>query len=95
MSSTESISDSSYTTEDSDYIPQYEIQDEMERVSESVVSELQLTDANDTQASGPYSEEPIASAEWLVNYEREKQEEEERRQELQNRLEGLDAVGNW
>ena len=46
--------------------------------------------------TGPYANEPIASAEWIANYKRENKEEEDRRKELQARLTaGLDAVKAW
>ena len=42
---------------------------------------------------GPYSEEPIAHEEWLEEYNQERAEEN--RRELQNRLNGVVAVGTW
>ena len=54
------------------------------------------SESNETDHEvGPYSEEPIADEDWLEDYNQERERAEENRRELQNRLNGVVAVGTW
>lgn len=43
----------------------------------------------------PYSNEPLADEEWLVDYKKQKAIEEELEKKLTQRLDGVDHVQNW
>ena len=43
----------------------------------------------------PYADEPIADAEWLANYRKEQEENEQLEKELKQRLENAVPVGEW
>ena len=43
----------------------------------------------------PYSNEPIADEEWLLEYYAEKQRENERFEELKRRHDGLETTDSW
>ena len=95
--SSDSDSDSSYTTDDSDFnfiSGYYEVEVESESKQHQSTS-IDQAQEQDVDIADPYADEPIASAEWLSKYEKDMEEEEARRQDLQNRFDGLDAVSNW
>ena len=63
-----------------------EVEDgEGEHVQKSHVSEDELG----------YADEPLADEEWLVNYEREEEENRELEERLQARLDGMVQVTSW
>jgi hypothetical protein len=42
-----------------------------------------------------YSDEPLADEEWLAEYNREREEREERMVELRRRLDGTELINSW
>lgn len=82
MSSSESISSES----SGDDVYDLEIDDE---TSQSSKQENTMT------FTSPYECEPLASEDWLANYNREQEEEEEKLNNLRLRLNGTTAINEW
>ena len=61
---------------------------------EELESTIAVVD-DDPDLEGPYAEEPLASAEWLEEYNKELRRIEERKQALQNRLDRVLAESTW
>ena len=96
MSTSNSDSEESHTSNDSDinFIPGFvELEFEVEDVSPASALDEHLE--ADQDAVVPYSDEPLASKEWIQQYEHEKQQEEAQRQDLQNRLDNVVPVSSW
>ena len=45
--------------------------------------------------TGPYSDEPIASPEWVNDYKKKQKERETEQEELQKRMDGKIPVSSW
>ena len=43
----------------------------------------------------PYSDEPLADQDWLKDYNKQRQLEEELRRKLQQRIDGVDSWESW
>lgn len=95
MSAPNSDSENSCASDSSDYnfIPCYEIEVEPEITNKEQQSPSLEEDAKEA-VTEPYADEPIASNEWIKEYEREREEEAFWR-ELQNRLDWVNPVSTW
>ena len=61
--------------------------------------EVEVTDCvfepDESSTLEPYADEPIADAEWLANYRKEQEENDQLEKELKQRLENAVPVGEW
>ena len=91
MSDSEFVDNIESDDSEYDYLPGYEL--EVEPSEENPRQEEHESDSEG--ASGPYADEPIASDEWISTYEKDREEEEAFRRELQGRLNGVNPPFNW
>ncbi|KAK3725264.1 hypothetical protein QZH41_001281 [Actinostola sp. cb2023] len=79
--------DSFYFNEESKYVLEMEHE------------HVQVNDAYDLRDLGndwiPYSDEPIADKEWLLQYNKEQEEKENQEEEFKRRLDGTISLDSW
>ena len=94
MSSDQSNSDCYTDSEDSDisFIADYEIEEEDDGESRSMVSQSEESLDSCDMA---YADEPLADEEWIEQYEKEVKENEELQRMLEKRLNGTERVDSW
>ena len=94
MSSDQSNSDCYTDSEDSDisFIADYEIEEEDDGESRSMVSQSEESLDSCDMA---YADEPLADEEWIEQYEKEVKENEELERMLEKRLNGTERVDSW
>ena len=94
MSSDQSNSDCYTDSEDSDisFIADYEIEEEDDGESRSMVSQSEKSLDSCDMA---YADEPLADEEWIEQYEKEVKENEELERMLEKRLNGTERVDSW
>lgn len=93
MSSSESDSEDIYTSEDSEFSVNPDVCVEFEEPN-AMLEELSTQEGN-KEVGAPYGDEPLASIEWIENYQKEKEQEEIKRKDLQNRLEKVIPTNGW
>ena len=95
MSESDSYSERSYDSDDSEinYIPCYE-NTEVEEATLGEVNAASLTEL-DADTYRPYEDEPIATEEWVCEYQRKQETQAEFERKLQNRYEGKEPVNSW
>ena len=94
MSSDQSNSDCYTDSEDSDisFIADYEIEEEDDGESRSMVSQSEESVDSCDMA---YADEPLADEKWIEQYEKEVKENEELERMLEKRLNGTERVDSW
>ena len=94
MSSDQSNSDCYTDSEDSDisFIADYEIEEEDDGESRSMVSQSEESLDSCDMA---YADEPLADEKWIEQYEKEVKENEELERMLEKRLNGTERVDSW
>lgn len=95
MSESDSNSERSYDSDDSEinYIPSYE-NIEVEEATLGEVNAVSLTEL-DADTYKPYEDEPIATEEWVCEYQRKQETQAEFERKLQDRYEGKEPVNSW
>lgn len=96
MSKSDSDSEQSYNSDDSDfnYIPgphMIEVFEEANSNAAASPTDLEL----DPDTFKPYEEEPIASEEWVSEYEKKQETQADFESKLQDRYEGKQLVNSW
>ena len=89
MSSSESDSDDIYTSEDSEFSFNPDVRVEFEE------PKAMLEEQSTQKVGAPYGDEPLASDEWIENYQKEKEQEEINRKDLQKHLEKVIPTNGW
>ena len=94
MSSDQSNSDCYTDSEESDisFIADYEIEEEDDGESRSMVSQSEESVDSCDMA---YADEPLADEKWIEQYEKEVKENEELERMLEKRLNGTERVDSW
>ena len=69
--------------------PEYKIEHESDGALASASA------SEDEDAAAAFAKEPLADAEWMAQYERERKDNEELEKQLRDRLEGTVAVSEW
>ena len=98
MSSSPSDSETSVDTDnsqndsDTNFISGYVLNDHS---NDDVASATAGNTEETNDASLPYEGEPIADDVWLANYKEQKRKQDERRKEMEGRLEQPDSVHIW
>jgi len=73
--------------------------EESKYVLEMEHEHVQVNDAYDLRDLGndwiPYSDEPIADKEWLLQYNKEQEEKENQEEEFKRRLDGTISLDSW
>ena len=59
------------------------------------ISANKTADSDKSDDEGPYSEEPLASDQWLQEYHQERRIIEERERELQNQIDRVVELDSW
>lgn len=72
---------------------EYEFEDKA--AEREITPERSEAFASASACNGPYSKEPLASAEWVAKYKKEKLEGEQRERALQKRLRRIKDVDKW
>ncbi len=91
-SETSVATDNSQNDSDTNFISGYVLNDHSnDDVASATVGNTEET--ND--ASLPYEGEPVADDVWLANYKEQKRKQDERRKEMEGRLEQPDSVHIW
>ena len=93
ISSSESDSGNICTSEDSEFSFNPDVRVEFEEPN--AMLEEQSTQEENREVGAPYGDEPLASDEWIGNYQKEKEQEEINRKDLQNRLEKVIPTNGW
>ena len=99
MSKSDSDSEQSYCSDDSEfnYIPGpyviEAIEDEEANANEAAVSPTD--DTLDPDMFKPYEDEPIASEEWVSEYEKRQETKADFERKLQDLFEGIQLVNSW
>ena len=99
MSKSDSDSEQSYCSDDSEfnYIPSpyviEAIEDEEANANETAASPTD--DTLDPDTFKPYEDEPIASEEWVSEYEKRQETQAEFERKLKDRYEGIQLVNSW
>ena len=95
MSESDSTSERGYDSNDSEinYIPSYE-NIEVEEGTVGEVNAALLTEL-DADTYKPYEDEPIATEEWVCEYQRKQETQAEFERKLQDRYEGKEPVNSW
>ena len=99
MSKSDSDSEQSYCSDDSEfnYIPGpyviEAIEDEEANANEAAASPTD--DTLDSDTFKPYEDEPIASEEWVSEYEKRQETQADFERKLQDRFEGIQLVNSW
>ena len=91
MSDSEFVDNIESDDSEYDYLPGYEL--EVEPSEENPRQEEH--ESYSEGASGPYADEPIASDEWITTYEKDREEKEAFRRELQGRLNGVNVLSRY
>ena len=100
MSSSEFSSCDNSSSESSDEESQASYHEEVEEKHDNgdggaFHSESHETALDSLQTEGPYSDEPIASPEWVNDYKKKQKERETEQEELQKRMDGKIPVSSW
>ena len=85
--------DNSQNDSDTDFISGYVFEGQNNDDAASATAGINAEETND--GSLPYESEPIADDVWLANYKEKKRKQDERRQEIEGRLEQPDSVRIW
>ena len=94
-SSSSDTENSSYQIDDSDwnYIPgPYQIEKSSIDNKNNSLDGAKSSSADHDPDVGPYVNEPVADADWLVKYQEKKQKYDERLKKLQRRLDGSEEL---
>ena len=94
MSESDSNSESSYDSDDSEinYIPCFENIE----VEEATLGEVNAASTElDADTYRPYEDEPIATEEWVCEYQRKQETQAEFERKLQDRYEEKEPVNSW
>ena len=97
MPKSDSDFEQSYCSDDSEFndIPGLYVIDEDEDTNANDAAASPTKDTLDPDTFKPYEDEPMASEEWVFEYEKKQETQSDFDRKLEDRFEGMELVNSW